>query len=260
MNEQIKIAIDSIKNDYENGSITITKKAIDVFTQAVNIYSNDRAKIIKIGKIIMDCKPNMSALQNIISLCINELNDLEQPIDFTRSSEKIKSYMDNATKKVIDSTLKTVLEMGLDRYSIVTVSYSSTVIRFFTEMKKLDLPIKVYALESVWRGKDYAKSVVRSCKEANIEAYLLSSKSLNQNIDDLDFPVSGADSILSDGTVINGVPTRSLAKSCYQIIPFFVLAESFKKSNSSTDIKIEDGFEIIPAEYIQGNLFSGNTH
>ncbi|MBM2815513.1 MAG: hypothetical protein HW421_2275 [Ignavibacteria bacterium] len=59
--------------------------------------------------------------------------------------------------------------------------------------------------------------------------------------------LTGADKILLDGSVVNGFPSLEVAKLNQKKIPFYVIGESFKYSSSQS---IEDGFDIIPAEFI----------
>ena len=66
----------------------------------------------------------------------------------------------------------------------------------------------------------------------------------------------GADSILADGTLINGRPTSNLAKAASdKKIPFYCVCETNKfdiQNHRSKHDELEPGFEMIPSTSITG--------
>jgi len=252
MNEVIISAINSLRNDYENGSTTIAKNAIDIFTNVVNSYSYDIDKIRVIANNIISTKPDMAALRNIILLCLDKLEYMQKPYNFDNEAKDIKFLMDTNTNNVINNAINIIIKLLPTELSIITTSYSSTVIKLFIELKKRDHSIRVYALESIWKERSYADFIINSCKQEGIESYHIKKDELVSNINHFDFAVIGADSFFDDGSVINGIQSLFLAENCYGKIRFFVLAESFKNSTTpiSTINNIADGFDFIPERLI----------
>ncbi len=247
----LKAAIDAIRNDFDNGSSTIAKNAIDVFAMAVSVYE-DKDQIIETGKLLLKAKPAMAALQNIVNMCIERINDMEHPNSFSEEAKELKTYMDNATTKVVDKAIEYMNKSKknkskYDTVRIITASYSSTVIELFKELYKRSIPVRIYAMESKWHGRDYAESIIKSCKEIGIECNYITQNEAIENINNLDFAISGADSFQNDGSVVNGIPSLYLAKISKDKIPYLVLAESYKKADK---VIIEDGFELVPSKYI----------
>ncbi|GAH63360.1 unnamed protein product, partial [marine sediment metagenome] len=64
----------------------------------------------------------------------------------------------------------------------------------------------------------------------------------------------GADSVLRDGSLINGLPTYELALAAKGKLPFYVVCETLKFNPrvSSTQVKLEEGFDLTPPELITG--------
>ncbi len=62
----------------------------------------------------------------------------------------------------------------------------------------------------------------------------------------------GADSVLRDGGLINGMPTYELALSAKGKLPFYVVCETLKFNPrvSSKRVKLEEGFDLTPPELI----------
>jgi translation initiation factor 2B subunit (eIF-2B alpha/beta/delta family) len=248
MREEIERAINSIKNDYENGSVTIAKKAIDVFVSTVNSCRYNRGQIEKATELIINAKQDMAALRNIMLMCLEELESLKKPYDFEKSAERIKNYMNNASSNLIDNAINIIDKHKKQDICIITCSYSSTVINLFKEMNKRAKLNKIYALESIWEGRDYSRSVISSCEEIGTVAYHIKADDVLENISHFDFAIIGADTYFDDGAVTNGTPSLFLAELCNQKIPFYCLAESFKKSNEKNAAGA--GFDLIPARLI----------
>jgi translation initiation factor 2B subunit (eIF-2B alpha/beta/delta family) len=59
--------------------------------------------------------------------------------------------------------------------------------------------------------------------------------------------MTGADAVLCNGKVINGVPSALLAQNCLGSIPFIVVAESIKYVD---EVRIEDGYDTIEQNLI----------
>ena len=63
----------------------------------------------------------------------------------------------------------------------------------------------------------------------------------------------GADSILGDGSLINGTPTYDLAAAARRTsVPFYSVCESVKLDARSHRPKLEKGFDLVPARLIAG--------
>jgi translation initiation factor 2B subunit (eIF-2B alpha/beta/delta family) len=248
MIEEIERVINSIRNDYENGSVIIANNAIDAFVSIVNSYRYDKDQIKIATDLIINSKPDMAALRNIMMMCLKELESLSKPYDFRNSAERIKNFMNNAASNLIENAIRIIKEHKKKDNCIITCSYSSTVINLFKKMNNIVNLNKIYALESISDGRDHARSVISSCEKIGIDSYHIKAKDLVENISHIDFAIIGADSYFDDGSVINGIPSLYLAEQCYQKIPFYCLAESFKKSTEKNDAG--DGFDLIPPKLL----------
>ena len=246
LSQKLNEKIEAIENDLENGSTTIAKNAIDVFAFAVDQYPENPGKIKEAANKIKKAKPSMAALQNMIDRCLVNISDMEAPFSFKNSAYQLKKDMDKETGVIIKKAVSLLSEKD-QPLGIVTASYSSTVIKLFKELNNKETSIKIYALESVWQKRDYAEAVIKECSKEHISSQHLKMDDLESIIERLDAAIIGADSFHEKGSAVNGIPSYDLSKKCSDKIEFYVLAESYKKSNEA---KIEDGFELIPEEYI----------
>ena len=85
------------------------------------------------------------------------------------------------------------------------------------------------------------------CVKENINYEIINFDKLINYFNSDTISIIGADRILDDNSVINGIPSLELAKQCNSKIPFYVMAESFKKDNN---LIIEEGFDLIPNHLI----------
>lgn len=240
--------LDEIKNDYKNGSMTIAKKSIDTFFTALSqiIDYNDET-IYQIAWAIKETKPTMSALQNAIDLCIVEYNKNKTKLSLEHIKTKILEELENHTLNCLNSALNYLESFEARPFRIVTCSYSSTFLALMKKLAERSLVKEIYVLESIWRGISYSKNTIKMLNGYNIKAYEIALSKLAAFKNLINCAIIGADRVLEDGSVINGVPSLSLAKEMSGIIPFFVIAEKIKLTNQ---IILEEGFEIVPNHLI----------
>ncbi len=75
---------------------------------------------------------------------------------------------------------------------------------------------------------------------------------IKQNMPRVGKVLVGADSILADGTLINGIPTYELASAARESdIPVYSVCET-AKFNAQGQIELEEGFDRIPPDLVTG--------
>lgn len=235
--------IDELANDFENGSSTIAKKGLQIFIDALNnTHFSSQSNIQQLKEQIINAKPSMSALKNII----NQAYELYQNGLVANNIQKtLLERLNNQTKKCIELAMNKIIETNST--SIATCSFSSTVLKLFESLKNKNYSFQVYAYQSIWNEKDYSDQMIEACKRISINAYKINNKQLKYT--NLDIGIIGADSLIIGKGVVNGIPSLQFAKSLKSNnINLYVIAESFKKSEQ---IHLEDGFE-----FIENNLIS----
>lgn len=256
LNEDIKNKIETLANDKTNGSITLAKIALDIFTNAVIIYKGNQAYIKSAAEYIIKAKPNMSAISNIITHANQEYALCENVLDLQTAKANILVRIDNATAKSINIAANQIQTKFQNSFKLLTCSFSSTFTKTILKLTDLKCHFEVLAMESKWENYKYGEFVGSFCKKYNISCRILPDSSIAEAVSESDLALTGADTLTSDGGAVNGYPSFELAKACESIIPFFVVAESIKKSRKVlSEIHCDDGFDKIPVDLIN-QIFS----
>ncbi len=244
---QIYIKIENLKNDFDNGSSVITQNGLKIFIHALSIeeiaISDEKVKMIA-DKIIA-AKPAMASLKNIVVIAYKEFENSKGKVNPKEIYDLIQDKIQKAREITINKGIDFITNRGIR--NIITCSYSSTIVRLFKELNLINYPIHALALESVWKGRDYAEKVIEDCNSHGISSERIEINKVDRY--DIDCGIIGADAIAKGAGVINGSPSATLAEKLKERnIPLFVIGESFKKTN---EIYIEDGFQLVFEELIE---------
>lgn len=245
--------IELIKNDLSNGSSIITKNALMLLTEAGSFFTGPDVIIftVRMAEQMKTIRPSFSALRNLLGVCIKEMVKGGDEINLDMLVRDIISKMESAGNLVIERASDKIAK-DRQNINILTCSYSSLIIRFINHLKKAGLSIKIITIETSWKGQYFGAALVKKCNETGVRAKAVGIDDLSAAIDVSDVIVLGADTILHDGSAINGLPSYKLLTMNNLRLPVFVLAESYKRSS---DIFLEDGFDYIPGYLISEIIF-----
>ncbi|MFW5701621.1 MAG: hypothetical protein ACOCX7_01595 [Bacteroidota bacterium] len=238
--------IKEIREDNESGSSEIAENAVRVFNQAATLLprKKDIADIEKIAEKLKAAKPAMAAVRTLIDVALEELGKLDEPFDYFPVMGKILKNKREATRISIEKCRIGIFEL-FDNPVVMTCSYSSAVARLFGESS--DKKLTVLALESKYKGHDFAEKMIQKCKESGINAEYIAEGDTDMALKRADCVVTGADRVLPDGSAVNGSPSLFLARQAYPDTPFYVIAESYKYSGLG---ELAEGFEEVPCGII----------
>lgn len=139
---------------------------------------------------------------------------------------------------------------------VITCSYSSTVCQTLKIAHSELVQFQVIAAESKYRGNNYGDITAEQLGQYNVAETVIKDNELNRHMQDATIALVGSDSILPDGTLINGIPTHKLAKaSSNKRIPLYCICETAKfciQNYESKHRNPEPGFERIPLSLITG--------
>ena len=246
--------IEELRNDYINGSSAIALHALDIVTAAIDLnagtdmtFPNDIAKKLK------QTKPSMSAIDTVVDYAMH---------DYFKSVGKVKKYFcDKVRERFLNCTLDSVgncfdelFGKSKKKKTIVTCSYSNNVIGVLLKAQEFGIPLDIYSVESIWRGRDYADLLASVLHRNGIEPVKIPLEQIDKLPQKPDFVLVGCDGYDDAGNALNGAPSQKLAKIAYNKIPLYVVGESFKHTPT---LHPSDGFELIQAKYIK-KIFSDN--
>ncbi len=238
--------IETISNDYVNGSLTIAKNAISGLIEIIE--KEPVEDVLKYKYLIYElkkAKPSMAALQNSLDRVLGYIYSAE-PSNLVLKLKELINLIDNSTNETIEKAIKYIVEHFPSDYKIITASFSSTFVKFVQRLN-LESNLEVYSVQSKWQKFDYSVQLVEKLETIGVNAKVVDLNNIGKNLD-LSFAMIGADCVVPNYGVVNGIPSKRLAKFCsISEIPVFVVAESIKFSENCFE---EDGFEFIEKEFI----------
>ena len=250
--------IEEIDRDRTNGASYLGRKAIAAL-QAVAQYSDARSSgdlfrdILHISLRLRAAQPSMATIWNHTGKLLNELEYAWQSKAITEFKELVQDLSEKAVlrseiaEEQVSRNLSNIL---LKKRNILTHSYSGTVKRALQLCK--DATPQIYVTESAPRFE--GRMLVRDLKRLELSAHVVPDTTTHSFPVDFDVTVVGADSILTDGSVINKTGTRDIAQTAHQLgIPVYVGAETTKLNAMQflgEPIRLTAIFDQTPSDYI----------
>ena len=261
MNPEIAHRIDAIRLDRVHGASWLSREALAALKLAAErsqATSSDDfwAQIRGVAQELMAARPAMASISNAVSRFVSDLSakaeedkDLDSLRGFARSRcDELIKQSEQAALKVAGIAAK----MIADGERLMTCSYSSTVCQALRVAEGEGKHFQVLVAESKFGGKAYGEFAAAELQRYGIPAELIPDNDIKQNMAVVSRVLVGADSVLADGTVINGIPTYEAAlaaKECH--IPFYSACETAKFS-ARGQIESEPGFDRIPPDLVTG--------
>ena len=257
--------IREIKFDRTSGASQIARNALDVlrfFTQTSKHETcrSFKEDFIEVGRKLFEARPNMAPVQNLVAQIAYEVGTLEEH-DLVSVRKFALSRIDKMCKES-EAAVKKCAEWGAiiigDADCLASCSDSSTVCETFRAAKQAGKSFKVFVSES--RSDDgsfrYGEVMAEFLTSIDVPAEVFPDNEIRNYVSDAKCVLVGADSVLCDGSVINGKPTAELAvvaKECG--IPFYPVCETSKANTLSylgKKVTLKEGFDFAPANLITG--------
>lgn len=263
MNPQIAAGIEAIRQDRSHGASELAREALKVLASAALVCApQTRAELLQelksVAIEIAWARPAMAPLCNWVSRFFYELRqgaETAPDVKSLRSQavELIQSLINELDMVLFSAAVKAadLVEEG-DR--ILTCSYSSTVCRALEIAKGQGKVFRVWAAESRSGVQSYGEPTALRLGRQGIEVEVIPDNSIGDYARTSTRAIVGADSILKDGSLVNGTPSRILALAARDShIPYWVVCETAKlRIKGYSDAEAEPGFDLVPAELITG--------
>jgi len=138
----------------------------------------------------------------------------------------------------------------------MTICNSTAAVRTIIEADGNTGVSKVYSLET--RPRRQGLITVKELATAGVKVYLIVDNAARYFLDEVDVVLTGADSVLADGSVANKIGTSSLAAQADEFgIPVYTCSESYKFHPGSLlgeklEIEERDSSEVWWGDVIEG--------
>lgn len=230
----IEEVAEAIRTMRIRGAANIARSAATALKEiAMNYSGNDpealRSELEKGKRLLLSSRPTAVSLWNAVHLVMRGSRSVESP-DALRNL--IIQNADNFLKRSIEAERK-IGEIGARRIrdgdTVLTHCNSSMALGVIRTAFRQGKNINVIATESrPWRQ---GLLTVKQLAEEEIPVTLIIDSAVRHMMREVDIVVVGADTIASNGAVINKIGTSQIALAAHEArVPFIVCAETYKFS------------------------------
>lgn len=219
--------------DRISGASQLARQALDSLAEyAGSCAERDpadlRRMLIDFAEQLQYARPSMAPIYNMLQRWIDGVDTLPAgDTDKLRheAASLAQTLADQSLQAVDQAALRAAELIGHDA-TIITHSLSSTVTETFRKLASRNVKAIVTEGRPGYEGRQQAVHLDR----ANIPVTLITDAQMGHFVQHADLVLVGADTLLSDGSVVNKVGTSLLAMAARERgIPFHVCCESFKE-------------------------------
>ena len=261
LSEKIK----EIKHDRTSGASQIARNALGVLRFFVQTSKHESCRgfkedFIEGGRKLFEARPNMAPVQNLVAQITYEVGTTND--DDVVSVRKFAASQIDRLCKESEAAVKICAELGATIIGgsecLASCSDSSTVCETYRVTKQAGKNFRVYVAES--KSDDgmfrYGEIMATFLKSIGVPAKVFPDNEIHSYVQEAECVLVGADSVLFDGSVINGTPTCELAVAAEEFgIPFYSVCETSKVNTLSylgRKVELKAGFDLAPANLITG--------
>jgi len=250
---------EKIKSLEIQGATNVAISAIDFLSEYAhrigkNLQSTELLKkLVEARDILFNIRATEPALRNGLNYILNNLKKEKKSLSIEKTLELISLCKDKY-KLMIENAKRKIAEIGARRiplaeadedFIVMTHCHSSIVNGILLEAKKQGKDnFKVVSTETQPRLQ--GRKTVNKLNNAGIEVIHVIDSAMRWVVNNLnvDLIIIGADSITSEGTIINKIGSRLLALVAHEEhVPFYV-ASSLLKYNPQTSFGILEKIEM----------------
>ena len=250
--KQVRRGIREIAQNRYAGASELAMAALAVFEDyATSSKTLRRREAKEIATSLRKAQPSMAAVASTAVRCLEDFS--KDPSTYRRKLASLRRSYEGAKEKIARRFSRLVKRDS----TWVTVSYSSNVIR---SLALAHSQIReVYVMES--RPLREGRTTARTLDGLGVRTTLVADALGPSMVLRADGVVIGADSVKTDGGVINKIGSLSLALACrFARKPFYVLAERFKVADpgivGTPRVVPQNPRELVGASSLRGlNLY-----
>jgi translation initiation factor eIF-2B subunit delta len=258
--------LDEIRRDKDHSASWLSLRAIGALRlAAAKSTARTAADFLNdvevVARELAEARPPMAPIGNLVAQWYSEIAqgpEVDKGLDSLRAfailrGEKIIKTRKGALNRVAEHGSQVVEDDDI----LMSCSDSATVVQSLKAARKAGKEFGVYVAESrTSDGKAYGEAMAEKMRAEQIPVKVIPDNP--RTIGDCALKSTkamvGADSILDNGSLINGSPTLIIAEAAKQRqIPFYVVCETTKFSAlrlAGRHLWLEEGFEVIPPQLI----------
>ncbi|MEM1639715.1 MAG: ribose 1,5-bisphosphate isomerase [Desulfurococcaceae archaeon] len=255
----LQIAND-IKTMKIRGAGKIARSAAEAMKEAALDYSGEadlvafKKYMVNVAKLLVSTRPTAVSLPNAV---IYVLKSLREATSFNEARNNVVTYAD-AFIRNSDEAVRRISEIGAKRIKegsiVLTHCHSTTAVEVIARAYREGRVIKVYNTET--RPFLQGRITFAHLRKYGVPVVQIPDSAVRYIMNEVDYVVVGADTVTSNGAVVNKIGTSQVALAAKESrVRVYVAAESYKFSpltlvGELVKIEFRDPEEVVPREWL----------
>jgi len=268
MHPEVTNQIQELREDRTHGASWLARQALGAAmltarTSEARTVARLLEELKAVTRELIEAKPSMASITNAVCRFVYEVaQESEQQVDLDslkRFTQSRGEELVKASEEAVAMIAQRASELISTDDKLFSCSYSSTVCHALKVAKGASKDFSVLIAESKFGpGESFGGRAAEEIGAYGISVEIIPDEAIRRNMARVDKVLVGADSVLSDGSLINGTPSYELALAAKDnAVPFYVLCEKSKfnvRSHVGQEPEPEEGFDRVPAQLITGIL------
>jgi len=251
--------VDEIAQDKMNGASYLGRKAVEGIRTTVSLSTAQTISdlfrdVLLVATRMRTVQPNMASIRNTVGRLLHDMDLARQTsrsvTEYRKMIEQLTLEVLARSKNAAELASRNLSEMIIRKNRILTHSYSSTVKRAIQLCSDRELHVYVTESGPAFEGNTLAHELA----ELGFTTTVLPDTITRAFPIEFDAVVLGADSILADGSIVNKVGTKDIARTAqHSLIPVYVAAESSKLDSMhflGHPLRLNEIFDLTPGDCI----------
>jgi len=225
-----------IQNDSLNGAVELTKRTLAAVKKELERATNLNEELPEITQTIKLVHPEMASIA-LIGKKLEEFEQKAKELNDEALKEKLGEELTKISQRITESEQRTVekLSAELMKYKkIMTLSASTTIRTAFAMLPAAQREKEIYILES--RPLLEGQTLARQLAQMDYNVKLIVDAAAGHYMKGVEAVVVGADTIFSNGSILNKIGSLALALLARKYgIPFIVAASKNKLSTEAAE-------------------------
>jgi len=259
-------AVDVIREDRVHGASWLARRALEVAGDAAALspgasVGEVAAAVEEAARWLVEARPGMAAVRNWLECLLVRVAELAPRAgdveSFRRAVRREAGELARRAEAAGSLAASRAAEAMTPGEQVFTASHSATVDEVCRLAWRSGKLRQVFAAESRSpEGRAYGEEVREALAPAGIPVAVVPDVALAEWVRRASLVLVGADSVLRDGSVLNGTPTLALARAAREAgVPVRVVCEAAKLDRwtdpaSLRSSGLEAGFDLVPADLV----------
>jgi translation initiation factor 2B subunit (eIF-2B alpha/beta/delta family) len=248
LSENIQKLIEQIRTDNTSGSVVLGKKSAELLIELIK-ETDSLVQIKETAQSLVKAQPAMASIFILVNNLMFKIDKIknQQPKDIVQTyCKKFLQELEISNKLISKNSLK----LFKNNSTIITHSYSSTVLNALLFAKKIGKEFNVVCTES--RPKNEGIILTKLLGKNGIKVKLVVDSAIFSLIPDADLILVGGDAITNTG-LINKIGTKGIAITAkYYNKPVYGLCSTIKFVPQNYQINLDN--KKNPDEIINGKI------